>query len=320
MQRSLAVILPLVLLLSALTPFGTWGATPVATDGDFQGFIELDDGRKIYAECAGEGGPTVLLVSGYRTRADVWTDELIDPATGFTGVFPAAAQRTRVCAFDRPGTLTVFDGELRWSRSDPVSMPRSIEDVVAELRAVREQLAGSDPIVLVGHSLGGAIVRLYASTYPEDVAGIVLVDAYSEFVKTNMPPDAFTAYAGYASAIPDFLAGFPEYETIDFALTADVLGAAAQQNPLPDVPYVVLSKGQPFGLEGETPGFTIDELETAWAAAQNDLASLLPGTPHITVSGSAHYIQLQRPDLVTAAIDEVVAEVRLAAATPIAIP
>lgn len=285
-------------------------STPTAISGDFNGIIDLADGRKIYAECAGEGSPTVLLVSGYRTRADVWTDERLGPDNGEPMVLPAIASQTRVCAYDRPGTLTVFDDERFPSRSEPVSMPRTIADVVTELRDVREQLAGNEPVVFVGHSFGGAIVRLYAATYPEDIAGIVLVDAYSEFVAANMPADAFAAYAQYASAIPDFLADYTDYETIDFAQSASVLGEATARTPLPAIPYIVLSKGQPFGLQGETPGFTIEQLETAWTRAQDDLANLLPDTPHLTVSDSSHYIQLQHPELVTAAVMQIVDEVQ----------
>jgi hypothetical protein len=90
-----------------------------------------------------------------------------------------------------------------------------------------------------------------------------------------------------------------------------VLGAAAEQTPLPAVPKIVQSNEQPFGLQGETPGFTIDQLETAWASAQAELAALLPDTPHFTVADSSHYIQLQRPELVIAAIEQVVDEVRM---------
>ena len=91
-------------------------------------------------------------------------------------------------------------------------------------------------------------------TYPEDVAGIVLVDAYSEFLADHMPGEAFASYADYASVVPDFLADYTAYETIDFARTSDVLRDATGATPLPAIPYEVLSKGEPFGLEGDTPG------------------------------------------------------------------
>lgn len=316
MKRSILVLVLLCSTLSLCAPRSGLASTPTADVGDFSGDIELPDGRKIYAECAGSGSPTVLLVSGYRTRDDVWVDAALGPGNGQPMVLPAIARTTRVCTYDRPGTLTVLDGERRPSRSDPVPMPRTIDDVVVELRQVRELLADDNPVVLVGHSLGGAIVRLYAADYPEDVAGIVLVDAYSEFVAEHMPADAFAAYAQYASAIPDFLADYTEYETIDFAQTAARLKAAVARSPLRSIPYAVLSKGEPFGLQGDAPGFTVDQLESAWPAAQADLAALLPGTVQITVADSSHYIQLQRPDLVIAAIEQVVAEVRRAA-TPI---
>ncbi len=310
-----ALLLLLTVAVSTLFAGVSASASPVASPvagptGTFAGFIELSNGQRIYAECAGTGGPTVLLVSGYRTRADVWTDPQLGPGNGQLMVLPTVAPETRVCTYDRPGTLTVLDGVQYPSRSDDVPMPRSIAEVVAELRAVRELVADDRPVVLVGHSLGGAIVRLYTATYPEDVAGIVLVDAYSEFLAEHMPEEAFAAYAAYASVIPEFLADYTAYETVDFAQTSDVLRDAASATPLESIPYEVLSKGQPFGLEGDTPGFTIDQLETAWPEAQADLAALLPDTPHFIVEDSSHYIQLQRPELVAAAILQIVDEVR----------
>jgi pimeloyl-ACP methyl ester carboxylesterase len=314
MTRSLLAVLILAVFSSVGPPgaLAYQASTPTPIRGDFSGFIELPGGRQIFAECAGAGGPVVLLVSGYRTRGDVWTDERLGPGDGIPMVLPAVASQTRVCTYDRPGTLTVLDGERLPSRSDPTPMPRKIEDVVAELYDVKQLLAGEEPVVLVGHSLGGAIVRLFAATYPSDVAGIVLVDAYSEFVEAHMPPDAFAAYARYASEIPDFLADYTDYETVDFASAAKTLSSAARRTPLLTTPYFVLSKGQPFGLQGQTPGFTIEQLETAWASAQDDLAALQSGAPHFTVSDSSHYIQLQRPELVAAAIMQIVDEVRLA--------
>ena len=67
MKRPILALLPLLLVLSVV-PWPVLAATPVPTIGDFDGFIELAGGRKIYAECTGEGGLTVLLVSGYRIR------------------------------------------------------------------------------------------------------------------------------------------------------------------------------------------------------------------------------------------------------------
>src|SRR5215213_7266573 len=94
MKRS---ILALLLVVATATLSDGTGASPPAgspvadPSGDFAGLIELPDGRHISAECDGTGGPTVLLVSGYRTRADVWTDPQLGPGNGKTMVLPSVA-------------------------------------------------------------------------------------------------------------------------------------------------------------------------------------------------------------------------------------
>src|SRR5918994_2436841 len=104
-------------------------ATPDAT-GDFAGLVDIGGGRRLYLEWAGEGSPTVVLEAGFRARADLWSDDLIQPEAPRTMVLPGVAAFTRVCAYDRPGTITVTDDVLLPSRSDPVSMPRTAADSV----------------------------------------------------------------------------------------------------------------------------------------------------------------------------------------------
>jgi pimeloyl-ACP methyl ester carboxylesterase len=286
-------------------------ASPVAANrGDFGGMVELADGRSVYVECRGTGSPTVILISGHRTRADVWTDDLFQPDSPRTVVFPGVAKTTRVCAYDRPGTVSVLDGELLPSRSDPIPMPRTAQDAVEELHALLTAIDETGPYVLAAHSLGGLLARLYASTYPDEIAGMVLVDALSEFVEAEMPADQWPAYAEYASWAPPILAAYENLETIEFIPASAALREAATASPLPSVPLIVLSKGQPFGLPDDAPGFSVETFEAAWDAAQADLAALLPGTPHRIIEESSHYIQIERPDLVIKAIDEVVAAVR----------
>ena len=78
--------------------------------GDFSGLVDIGGGRRLYLECAGQGSPTVVLEAGFRTRADLWSDDLIQPEAPRTMVFPGVAAFTRVCAYDRPGTTTVIEG------------------------------------------------------------------------------------------------------------------------------------------------------------------------------------------------------------------
>jgi hypothetical protein len=93
-----------------------------------------------------------VLEAGFRTRADLWSDDLIQPEAPRTMVFPGVAAFSRVCAYDRPGTTTVIEGELLPSRSDPVAMPRTAAESVDDLHALLEAADVPGPYVLVGHS------------------------------------------------------------------------------------------------------------------------------------------------------------------------
>ena len=92
------------------------------------------------------------------------------------------------------GPWAALNDNVRQSRSDPVPMPRTALDVVADLHALLHAAGVPAPrYVFAGHSLGGLFVRLYASTYPRDVLGLVLVDAYSEMLETLLTPERWAA-------------------------------------------------------------------------------------------------------------------------------
>ena len=95
-------------------------------------------------------------------------------------VLPGVAESTRVCTYDRPGTVASIGEDDFVSRSDAIAQPRTTPEAVAELHALLQAAAIPGPYVLAGHSLGGFFARLYAATYPDEVVGLVLVDAYSE--------------------------------------------------------------------------------------------------------------------------------------------
>jgi pimeloyl-ACP methyl ester carboxylesterase len=134
-----------------------------AQTGNFAGLVDIGGGSKMYFKCSGKGSPAVVLVGGLRASADDWDISDKSKPTVFTGV----GKFTRVCACDRPGTPV---GE-KPSRSDPVPQPTTAKDAVADLHALLSAAGEAGPYLLVGHSYGGLIVRLYASTYPREVSG-----------------------------------------------------------------------------------------------------------------------------------------------------
>ena len=169
-------------------------ATPMANSGDFDGLVDIGNGRHLYLTCRGSGSPTVLLEAGAGNNAQIWEQLALPPGSTAEAVFPAVAGFTRVCAYDRPGTML---DETRLSRSDPVPGPRSADAIVADLHALIEAAGLERPLVLAGHSFGGLVVRLYANTYPADVAGLVLIDAgheaYYQGLQDLLSPEQYAA-------------------------------------------------------------------------------------------------------------------------------
>lgn len=297
-------IWPLVLAALFAISADVQGAAPTAISGDFAGLIDIGGGRKLYLECKGKGAPVVILEAGLRNRADIWS---VKPDAG-AAVFPEVSAFTRVCAYDRPGTTL---GVGQFSRSDPVPMPRTAEDAVADLHALLEAAAIPSPYVLVGHSTGGLIIRLYASTYPNEVTGLVLVDAIPEGVKTAMTSEHWTVYDRLLLVDPPKeLAAYKDLETIDFDVSFDQMRAASKATPLPPIPFIVISKGKPFEVPPDLPLWLPATLEQAWTTGQSELAQLLPNTPHRIATKSSHYVQIEEPQLVIDAIRQVVEAAR----------
>jgi pimeloyl-ACP methyl ester carboxylesterase len=282
---------------------------------DFAGQVNIGGGRKMYLECRGTGSPTVVLESGLRYSADEWSSTPNAGESAPTTVFPEVANFTRVCAYDRPGT--VVGGESP-SRSDPVSQPVSARDAVADLHALLSAAEEPGPYVLVGHSYGGLIVRLYASTYPQDVSGLVLIDALAEDLQTNMTPEQWALWKPLNDPTQEDLAEYKDIERQDADRSFEEVRAAAPLRPLP---LVVLSADRPWGPQlpsliasGKIPsdappdfGYVID---AAQKVAQEHLANLVPNAKHITNTNSGHDIQYEQPQLVIDTIRQVVEAAR----------
>jgi pimeloyl-ACP methyl ester carboxylesterase len=141
-------------------------------------------GWRLHLNCTGEaraGQPTVILEAGSGDFSVEWSL-----------VQPAVAKFARVCSYDRAG-----DG---WSDLGP--HPRTFHQIVYELHTLLDKAGVKPPLVLVGHSYGGWLVRLYASTYPAEVAGMVLIEAGADNPWRMMPDGKLVRSADLATGRP----------------------------------------------------------------------------------------------------------------------
>jgi pimeloyl-ACP methyl ester carboxylesterase len=287
---------------------GAGAGAPTAAQGDFAGRVAIRGGRRLYLECRGAGSPTVVLEAGTGDRGDIWSTAPSGPGQA---VLPAVARFTRVCAYDRPGT---YKSPKELSRSDPVAMPRSAADIVGDLRRLLRAARVPGPYVLAGHSFGGMVVRLHATTHPRGVAGLVSIDAqnedYAAAYKELLTPAQYEA-AVLDPSPPPGLEGYSAIERLNLEVSAAQMRQAQADTPLGPMPLVVLSHSRtlpnPFGFP---PDWPVEALERAFQASQDKLATLVPGARHVIATKSGHYIQLDQPRLVTREIRRVVSTAR----------
>ena len=153
---------PLVLFLAFLTFAGPARCfAPSENDSDPAPPGRLTDlgGYRLHMNVSGAGGPAVVLIAGAGDHSFDWAL-----------VQPAVSKFTRVCSYDRAG--------FAWS--DPGPTPRTMKQEAFELRLLLRKAGIKPPYVLVGHSLGGLVARIYAEQFPTEVAGIVFVDSTHE--------------------------------------------------------------------------------------------------------------------------------------------
>jgi pimeloyl-ACP methyl ester carboxylesterase len=275
------------------------------------------NGHKTHLYCTGEGSPTVILAAGLDDFSIFWSQ-----------VQPEISKSTRVCSYDRAG--------LGWSEASPD--PRTSGNMVKELHTLLANAKVEGPYVLVGHSFGGALIRLYAHDYPDEVIGMVLVDAAPDdlFIRVpswgnaiegklglyrslapmgsfgllaftpgsipnrGLPEDVLAQYRAIAASTNYFQTGVLENEAFESNLTEV---RAANVN-LGDMPLVVISRG----YWDPIPGFSDAENQQAWQMwqeMQSELLSLSSNSRQIVATKSEHHIQLQQPELVIGAIRDV---------------
>jgi pimeloyl-ACP methyl ester carboxylesterase len=218
----------------------------------------------------GKGTRTVILESGLGDTLDIW--KTVQPLI--------AAGCARTLAYNRAGYLG----------SDNSNAPRDAQTIVAELRTELARQKIKPPYVLVGHSLGGLYMQYFARNYPEEVAGLVLVDSTHWQEQLAMGSQANTPYNS-RTAVTLFMPWIMRREITD---SVDA-GKQVHASPIGvRVPTIVLSSTR--GPVGETPA-----ARALSARLQDEIAADFPSSDHVRVDDSGHYIQKDHPEVVVEA-------------------
>jgi pimeloyl-ACP methyl ester carboxylesterase len=318
-----------VLALAAGTVFETYARHRARTQFPPGGAMIDIGNRRIHLDCRRQGTPTVVFEAGLDTFGSLSWSAVQDQVASFT----------RACSYDRAGIL--------WS--DPKKSPQHADAVVDDLHATLAAAGEQGPFVLVGHSLGGIYILDYTRKFGDQVAGLVFVDAshpdqnrrlraagFGRLTEPAAPAvvqlsrltwTGWTRLLSNDETMPNFparaAAATRAYASL--SMPAAMSEAVALDRTLGDIgafrdlgmrPVVVLTAMQllPEAVLKTQKMTRADALEVRaiWKSLHDDEARWSTRSRHQLVPDSGHYIQFVRPDVVIAAVREVVEEVRAA--------
>ncbi|MBN9387039.1 MAG: alpha/beta hydrolase [Chloroflexi bacterium] len=271
-------------------------------------------GNRLFFRSSGEGSPTVILESGLggSTGAFVWLERAI-------------AKFTRVCVYDRAGL----------GKSETASSPYSFLESVKQLHTLLEKAEVNGPYILVGHSIGGILIREFTRRYPDEVAGLVFLDSshprQMEYMPPSMkrqskilvkllnwpwlakplinmmimkdaklvPPETAAELKAEFKSDKHFKATRAEYRDFD-----DFMEKTRDLGSLGERPIAVLSASLPEGTFMQT-----------WHKLQGEIAGLSPNSTHQIVKGAKHVTLVtdqSYASLIVAEIEKMVEQLRAA--------
>lgn len=270
-------------------------------------------GHRLQLHCMGQGSPTVMLEAGLGNGITHWA-----------ALQPLISGHTRVCAYDRAG--------LGWSEAGP--LPRDANRIASEFAAMASASGEAAPFVLVGHSNGGLYARLFAYRHPQAVAGLVLLDPnHEDGPQCELPPALRWTYGPLVQTAPLGLprlllpllfpleaSPLPEAAREAFGAlrasrdalraTWSELGQAcasyatlkAERRDFGELPLLVISAGK---RPPETGDFIALHAELAATSRRGE---------HRVAEGLGHFLQLESPQMVAEAVQQVIQQTRAAVA------
>ena len=250
-------------------------ARPTATIDELVG----SNSGRVHIRCTGQGAKTVVLIAGFEEGTENWGK-----------IEPTLAASTRVCSYDRLGTGT----------SDPATVTQTFTSQATDLHALLTTVGEPGPYVAVGHSFGGDEAIIFASLYPSEVSGLVLIDTSpvtwltSICAVPNDGTDAATALRHFCDGLADPTVNVEHLDTL--ASFAEV----AKIESLGSLPTTVIT-----AVDRQFPGLEAGELArltNEWNSGQAQWSRLSTATRRVSVENTSHHIQLDQPGVV---IDEI---------------
>jgi len=308
-----------VLALTALG--GAWQTVAAAVDRAstaMPGQLIDVGGHRLYLHCTGSGSPTVVLESGAGESSAYW---------GW--IAPAVARDTKVCVYDRAGR----------GFSEPASSRQDGVGAATDLHTLLDRAHVAGPYVLVGHSSGGPYVQIFATRYPDQVAGMVLLDGQPPNVLTKLPgfPAFLNTYRTANALFPSLarigvfrlvnLSSFgslpPQARDEERATQSSAELARSQHDEFAEL-QTALTQAQALKTLGDKPLIVVTaakEAQDGWLPLQDEMAALSTNSIHRVLPNTTHASLIEdRGDAAMAsqAIRDVVEAVR--AATPLTKP
>jgi pimeloyl-ACP methyl ester carboxylesterase len=228
--------------------------------------ISIDNGR-LHLRCIGSGATTVLLIAGWGDGGDNWG-----------AIEPAISERARVCSYARFGTGT----------SDAPTSTQTFATEAADLHALLDEAGEPGPYVVLGHSFGGAEAVTFAARYPDEVTGLMLLEASpTTWPATVCSVAAYEALCGIMhdpTLDPERLDAFPAYVEV------------ASITSLGNLPLTVMTaahRTDPALAQGE-----LTRLDSVWAEGVQQWAGLSSSSSIVIVEDTGHHIELDQPQQV----------------------
>jgi pimeloyl-ACP methyl ester carboxylesterase len=274
--------------------------TPVATlrayfQPDRRKLVATIDlgGRRFAFSQSGVGSPTVVLETGLGAEAAEWS-----------GVQQTVARCSCVLSYDRAGR----------GASDEAAPGRPASALVEDLKWLLQLAEVPAPYLLVGHSFGGLLVRLYAHRYPQDVAGIVLVDSLHEdqfdVFGERFPPRAPGEPAALAQQRAFWTGGWRRTDSTAEGIDLPAsLAEGRQVRCLGSIPLHVIAAGA-FFHNPLVPTERRAELQRSWERLQRGLLRLSADSHYTLVADSGHFVQREYPEVVSRAIEAMLSQLR----------